>query len=107
MNLCAAKIAYNAETVAAMKQKREMPRIKNIQRANSINATRNADTIQQYDDLRVSHQKEADEAFKARMDRQTRQEIRKKLKENEKEDKRMVSLTTLNRYSCSKMISKK
>ena len=55
MNLCAAKIAYNAETVAAMKQKREMPRMKNIQRANSINATRNADTIQMYDDLRISH----------------------------------------------------
>ena len=55
MNLCAAKIAYNAETVAAIKQKREMSRMKNIQRANSINATRNADTIQQYDDLRISH----------------------------------------------------
>ena len=30
---CAAKIAYNAEVSQALKQKRDIPRMKNIQRA--------------------------------------------------------------------------
>ena len=55
--------------------------MKNIQRAQSISATRNAESIQYYDDVRVAHKRERDEAFKSRMDRQTRQEINKKLKE--------------------------
>ena len=80
-NVCAAKIAYNAEAAQAIKQKRDIPRMKNIQRAQSISATRNAESIQYYDDVRVAHKRERDEAFKSRMDRQTRQEINKKLKE--------------------------
>ena len=72
--------------------------MKNVPRASSINSTYSAGDVEYYDQVRVAHKIEEDNAYNCRIDKKVREDIKKKLKQRDRSDRKIVSenLTTLN-----------